>query len=95
MLCHLEFRGEAAGSRENQHLHLYGAGDYRRHLRADPKGGNHSGGSPGHRSDSGGTAALRGQSPLKIHKTITSKGRKKTRKSEKHCFYDNIPIKLG
>lgn len=30
-----------------------------------------------------------------IHRTITSKGRKEIRKSEKHCLYDNILIKLG
>ena len=30
-----------------------------------------------------------------IRRTITSKERNKIRKSEKHCLYDNILIKLG
>lgn len=29
-----------------------------------------------------------------ISRTITSKARKEIRKSEKHCLYDNILIKL-
>ena len=58
LLCHLEFCGAGAGGREDQRLHLSGAGYHGGDLGAGAGGGNHGHVRPGHGAHAGGSGAL-------------------------------------